>query len=112
METAARRKVDSNFDIHVDAAMTDDRQRGSRDIDPHCMEEVESGDEHIEDLDPHCMEETENDEEEEDEEDDDSSDDDNVESSVQEDMDRLQRDFPGFRDKYRLIKRIGEGKVF
>ncbi|PFH60172.1 hypothetical protein XA68_11360 [Ophiocordyceps unilateralis] len=38
-----------------------------------------------------------------------SSDDEQVETAVQADMDKLQRDFPGFRDKYRLIKRIGEG---
>ncbi|XP_044717691.1 kinase [Hirsutella rhossiliensis] len=37
------------------------------------------------------------------------SEDDRVESSVQADMDRLQRDYPGFKEKYRLIKRIGEG---
>ncbi|KJZ73452.1 hypothetical protein HIM_07246 [Hirsutella minnesotensis 3608] len=42
-------------------------------------------------------------------EDNESSEEEQVESSVQADMDKLQRDFPGFRDKYRLIKRIGEG---
>ncbi|KAF6808963.1 cell cycle protein [Colletotrichum sojae] len=38
-----------------------------------------------------------------------SDEDDMVDSSVQRDMERLQDSFPGFRDKYRLIKRIGEG---
>ncbi len=32
-----------------------------------------------------------------------------VDQTVQEDMEKLQSAFPGFRDKYRLIKRIGEG---
>lgn len=40
-----------------------------------------------------------------------SDEDDMVDSSVQRDMERLQDSFPGFRDKYRLIKRIGEGKT-
>lgn len=38
-----------------------------------------------------------------------SSEDEAVDRTVQSDMDKLQADFPGFRDKYRLIKRIGEG---
>ena len=32
-----------------------------------------------------------------------------VDSSVQYDMDNLQDAFPGFREKYRLLRRIGEG---
>ncbi|CRK24036.1 hypothetical protein BN1708_003727 [Verticillium longisporum] len=32
-----------------------------------------------------------------------------VDSGVQQEMDRLQEVFPGFRNQYRLIKRIGEG---
>lgn len=46
---------------------------------------------------------------EEDEAEDESSDDEAVDSAVQGDMDRLQSDFPDFRKRYRLIKRIGEG---
>ena len=49
------------------------------------------------------------DQEEEDDDDDEASDEEQIESSVQADMDKLTEDFPGFRDKYRLIKRIGEG---
>lgn len=42
-----------------------------------------------------------------------SSDDEAVESShIQQDMERLQNTFAGFRQKYRLIKRIGEGSYF
>lgn len=69
-------------------------------------------DERIEDVDPADLEEVEGfqeEDEEEEEEEEESSDDENVERGVQEDMDKLQRDFPGFHDKYRLIKRIGEG---
>lgn len=101
METATRRRLDNAFDIHVDAVATEET-------------EMMVDDDNIEDVDPAGMEDTEHDdddEEEEEEEDNDSSDDDQVERSVQEDMDKLQRDFPGFRDKYRLIKRIGEGML-
>ncbi|TDZ14554.1 Cell cycle serine/threonine-protein kinase hsk1 [Colletotrichum orbiculare MAFF 240422] len=38
-----------------------------------------------------------------------SDEDDAVDSSVLRDMNKLQDTFPGFRQKYRLIKRIGEG---
>ncbi|KAF4976485.1 hypothetical protein FZEAL_6851 [Fusarium zealandicum] len=48
-------------------------------------------------------------EEEEEEEAEDTSEDEAVDRSVQADMDKLQSDFPGFRNRYRLIKRIGEG---
>ena len=39
----------------------------------------------------------------------DSSDGDTVDGDILNDMDKLQDAFPGFRDKFRLIKRIGEG---
>jgi cell division control protein 7 len=45
----------------------------------------------------------------EEEEEEESSDEELVDRGVQSDMDKLQSDFPGFKDKYRLIKRIGEG---
>jgi hypothetical protein len=38
-----------------------------------------------------------------------SSEDEAMDTNVQIDMERLQNCFPGFRQKYRLIKRIGEG---
>lgn len=47
--------------------------------------------------------------EEEEERAEESSEDEAVDRGVQEDMDKLQSDFPGFRNRYRLIKRIGEG---
>lgn len=99
METATRRRLDDAFDIHVDAVATEET-------------EMMVDDDNIEDVDPAGMEDTEHDDDDDEEEDDDdSSDDDQVERSVQEDMEKLQRDFPGFRDKYRLIKRIGEGML-
>ncbi|CVL01539.1 CDC7 protein kinase [Fusarium proliferatum] len=48
-------------------------------------------------------------EEEEEEEEEEESEDEAVDRTVQADMDKLQNDFPGFRNRYRLIKRIGEG---
>ncbi|KAM3435391.1 hypothetical protein NHJ13734_005602 [Beauveria thailandica] len=88
------------FDIHEDAATEET--------------EMMLDDEHIQELDRATHDEEEIPEEEEGEaeqrgEYDDSSEEDNIEDSVQADMDKLQRDFPGFHDKYRLIKRIGEG---
>ena len=100
MATSVQRRDDQCFDIHEDARteetemMMDDEQ--IEDVDPADLEEA----------DRFAEDEQEEDEEEEEEE---SSDDENVERGVQEDMDKLQRDFPGFHDKYRLIKRIGEG---
>lgn len=47
----------------------------------------------------------------EEEEDEVSSEDEAVDRGVQADMDKLTSDFPGFADKYRLIKRIGEGTM-
>ncbi|KAH7327736.1 kinase-like domain-containing protein [Stachybotrys elegans] len=45
----------------------------------------------------------------EEDEEEESSDEELVDTGVQVDMEKLQGDFPGFKDNYRLIKRIGEG---
>jgi len=42
----------------------------------------------------------------------DSSDEVTVDTNVQLDMEKLQDSYPGFRQKYRLIKRIGEGMSY
>lgn len=105
MATAVRQRVEEPFDIHEDAATEET--------------EMMVDDDNIEDIDPATLhgvrQEGDDDEEEEEEEEDDdeyeSSDDEKIESSVKADMDKLQQDFPGFRDKYRLIKRIGEGSL-
>ncbi|TQV98377.1 hypothetical protein V2A60_007878 [Cordyceps javanica] len=85
------------FDIHEDAATEETEMM--LDEDP------------VQDLDPGALDGQEDigEEGEDEAEYDDSSEEENIEDSVQADMDKLQRDFPGFHDKYRLIKRIGEG---
>lgn len=98
--TTAMQQRPGTFDIHEDAATEET--------------EMMLDDDHIEDLDPATLGEQDDVEEEEAEaedggEYDESSEEENIEDSVQADMDRLQQDFPGFHDKYRLIKRIGEG---
>jgi cell division control protein 7 len=101
---ARRRRPESfqadadSFPIHEDAPSTEDTE----------MNESAVQDEEA-DPDADLLEEE---EEEEDEESDysKSSDDEVPDSSnVQQDMERLQNCFAGFRQKYRLIKRIGEG---
>ncbi|KAK5993078.1 Cell cycle serine/threonine-protein kinase hsk1 [Cladobotryum mycophilum] len=111
MTTITRRPNEELFEIHEDARTEETEMMVDEDqvdgVDQATMDE----------LDPEEDEDEEAEEEEEDEEEDEpaapaqgeSSDDEQVETSVQADMDKLQNDFPGFRDKYRLIKRIGEG---
>lgn len=111
-----RRRVEEPFDIHEDAR-TEETEMMAEDDTDHIAQQVEAArlaaaeaaaatDEimgQAEDEEPP------EDADEEDEEEDDSSEDEQIESSVQADMDQLADDFPGFRGKYRLIKRIGEG---
>ncbi|KAF7562951.1 hypothetical protein G7046_g1192 [Stylonectria norvegica] len=93
-----------HFDIHEDVrteeteVMMEEERTGEVEA-PVETEEAEELEEELEE------------EEEEEEEEDaaESSEEEAVDRSVQADMDKLQNDFPGFRDKYRLIKRIGEG---
>lgn len=75
-----------------------DRQTGAQNQRPP-SQEVEQVHEEV----------PEEEDEEEEDLDGDASDEDVIEDSVQQDMAKLQNAFPGFRDKYRLIKRIGEG---
>ncbi|OAA36420.1 serine/threonine protein kinase Hsk1 [Metarhizium rileyi] len=94
--TLARQRAEDPFEIHEDA----------RTEETEVM--VEEDDEHVQAAaTDEVMEEDADDDE--DEEEDESSDDERIESSVQADMEKLGDDFPGFRGKYRLIKRIGEG---
>lgn len=95
MATAVQQPPRETFEIHEDA----------RTEDTEMMLEDERIDEAGQ-----TTEEAEPDEEEQQEEPvEESSEDEAVDRAVQADMDKLQSDFPGFRDKYRLIKRIGEG---
>ncbi|KAH0489458.1 hypothetical protein TgHK011_009886 [Trichoderma gracile] len=104
MATAMLRPVEDGFDIHEDAR-TEETEVMVDEDDVDGQDAATIGEPEVEE-EPAEEEEEEEEQEEEEEE---SSDEEQVESSVQADMDRLQQDFPGFRDRYRLIKRIGEG---
>lgn len=120
MTSVAHVSVDQPFDIHEDArteeteVMPDDIETESATMgrvqtEEEVHDEFDHGD-HAEDHHLDVDEEEDDDvAEEEDGRDDGSSDDEIIDRSVQADLNKLQRDFPGFRDKYRLIKRIGEG---
>ena len=91
MATVTRhRRVDS-FDIHEDVPSTEDTEMNEE------IQEEDGGMEQDDDV--------------EDQESifSDSSEDEPVDGQVQDDMDRLQDCFPRFRERYKLIKRIGEG---
>lgn len=101
MTTAVRHRVDDQFEIHEDAR-TEETEMMVEDVDPATMEAEEVPVE--EEAEGEAEE-----EEEEPEEEEESSEEEGVDGGVKADMDKLQADFPGFRNKYRLIKRIGEG---
>jgi hypothetical protein len=92
MATAIRRRGQESFEIHEDAP-TEDTEMG----DDVGQRTEDVGDDQDEEDDDDNVSES-------------SDDGELVETSVQLDMEKLQDSFPGFRDKYRLIKRIGEGK--
>lgn len=85
-----RRRVEENFRIHEDVPSTEDTQVN----DESMADDHEDYDEDGEDQRSDISE---------------SSAEDVVDTNVQIDMEKLQDSFPGFRHKYRLIKRIGEG---
>lgn len=96
MTTAVRPQSHEHFAIHEDARTEDTEMM---------VEEEETAADAGQTTDEAEPEEEEQQEEPEEEE----SEDETVDRAVQADMDKLQEDFPGFREKYRLIKRIGEG---
>jgi cell division control protein 7 len=98
--------MDEHFDIHEDARTEETEMM----VEGGQIEDVDAAEmAHINPEEEEEEQEVEEEEEECDDDDDGSSDDDVLDRSVKADMEKLQRDFPGFRDKYRLIKRIGEG---
>ncbi|KAK1254787.1 hypothetical protein MKX08_008782 [Trichoderma sp. CBMAI-0020] len=99
MAAAMHRPAEDTFDIHEDAR-TEDTEVMIDEEDVNDQDATTIGEPEEEEVVEEVIEE---------EEEDESSEDEHVESSVQADMDRLQEDFPGFRDRYKLIKRIGEG---
>ena len=108
--TAVRRRMDEPFDIHEDVR-TEDTEMVSEDDDGRGAAAGTRAAAPTDDMDG--IDEDESDEEDDEEDDaEDSSEDEQVESTVQADMDKLAQDFPGFRGKYRLIKRIGEGTSY
>lgn len=97
MATAVRPQSHEAFAIHEDARTEDTEMMAE---DGPAGEAGQTTDE---------VEPEEEEEQQEEEAAEESSEDEAVDRTVQSDMDKLQEDFPGFRDKYRLIKRIGEG---
>lgn len=99
---ATRRRPGESFRIHEDAPSTADTE----------MNEQSLRDEEERDDDDAEQEEAEQEEAEAQESEYSESSDDEliVDHNIQQDMERLQNSFPGFRYKYRLIKRIGEGE--
>lgn len=103
-----RPRADDPFDIHEDARTEETEMMVDEDADHLANDAARAV--ATDDLMDQVEEELDEEEGEDEDEDDDISDDEQVESSVQSDMDKLASDFPGFRGKYRLIKRIGEGR--
>ncbi|GAO15847.1 uncharacterized protein UV8b_07726 [Ustilaginoidea virens] len=105
MATAVmRRGPDDPFDIYEDTCTEETEVMAEEEVD-HL--ENDAGIDETDELMDQAEEEEEVDAEDQDEEE--ISDDERVGNSVRADMDKLGHDFPGFRGKYRLIKRIGEG---
>lgn len=95
MATTLRRRRAEDFAIHEDVPSTEDTEMNTDALqEEEETEELEDEQEAEEDDDDNASE---------------SSDDGIVDNGVQLDMEKLQDSFPGFRQKYRLIKRIGEG---
>ncbi len=91
MAAVARRRRADSFEIHEDVPSTEDTEMNDEIPEEEAIMEHE---EDIEDQESNYS---------------DSSEDEPIDRTVQDDMERLQDCFPRFREKYRLIKRIGEG---
>lgn len=113
---AVQQRAVEPFDIHEDlrtedtVMMVDEEQEAHNNGNANrATAEPEQGQEEVDD-----DQQTQQAEEEENGEEDDgeTSEDEPIDRGVQADMDKLQDDFPGFADKYRLIKRIGEGSRY
>lgn len=122
MTTAVQQHVEESFDIHEDLRTEDTEMMAEEERTEEAapMEDDEGVREfqqyqnhHMQQRHPHQSShrqpQPEPQEEEEDEPEEEESEEEAVDRSVQADMDKLQSDFPGFRNRYRLIKRIGEG---
>ncbi|KAL2204546.1 kinase-like protein [Sarocladium strictum] len=103
---AVRQRPTDPFDIHEDARTEETEMMVEDDLEQGAEQRATRQTPEPEDEEVDAEE---GEEEAEDDEDEVSSEDEPVDRGVQADMDKLQSDFPGFADKYRLIKRIGEG---
>lgn len=105
---APTRQRSNSFRIHQDLPSTEDTQmndendHGHHAHEPEDDEDVET-EEQVDDQQEQDYQESEYSESSEDEA--------AVDINIQHDMEKLQSAFPGFRNQYRLIKRIGEGKA-
>lgn len=90
-----RRRAEEKFEIHEDVPSTENTQ-----VNDESM--ADEPDDYDEDDDHHGEDDQQSDVSG-------SSVEDVVDTNVQIDMEKLQDSFPGFKHKYRLIKRIGEG---
>ncbi|KPM37259.1 Cell cycle serine/threonine-protein kinase hsk1 [Neonectria ditissima] len=106
MAAEIHHQVEEPFEIHEDARTEDTEMMAEEERTEEVVPPTDEADEY-----QHAPHQQQPFEEEEEEEElaEESSEDETVDRSVQADMDKLQSDFPGFRNKYRLIKRIGEG---
>lgn len=96
MAAQVRSRRAESFRIHEDVPSTEDTQ-----VNEDVMEMDEDDEEEYLNR--------QNKEEDQQSELSDSSEDEAMDTNVQIDMEKLQNCFPGFKHKYRLIKRIGEG---
>ncbi|KAK7409114.1 Cell division control protein 7 [Neonectria punicea] len=111
MATEIHHQVEEPFEIHEDARTEDTEMMAEEERTEEVVPPTDEADQqqyHHQHA-PHQHQQQSFEEEEEEEMAEESSEDETVDRSVQADMDKLQSDFPGFRNKYRLIKRIGEG---
>ncbi len=87
-----RRRPSDSFRIHEDVPSTADTE-----MSEHAgHDEDEDGGEEVDDQYDSYSE---------------SSEEETLDANIQYDMDKLSSTYPGFRQKYRLIKRIGEGPL-
>lgn len=101
-----------HFDIHEDARTEDTEMMPEEERTEEVVPPTEDGEPqqyHHQHQDPRQQQQTLEEEEQEDLME--TSEDEAIDTGVQADMDKLTDDFPGFRNKYRLIKRIGEGNT-
>ncbi|KAF7545933.1 hypothetical protein G7Z17_g8776 [Cylindrodendrum hubeiense] len=107
--TTHHHQLEEPFEIHEDARTEDTEMMPEEERTEEAVPPTDDAEQQYHHQQAPHQQQPFEDEEEEEEMPEESSEDEAVDRSVQADMDKLQTDFPGFRNKYRLIKRIGEG---